>query len=163
VFGFPANGAIKRHGADDNGRNATFIDPAAVFVAKDNPVGGGAPIVPLDDNGWRATPPVVDACFDLNRLSGNHEEQRNIPLCSRDGFIYVKASGPVSCWRPQPSGSLFCTSTHLKIKWITIETKCSLVGQVKKVFLSLVGEGPQLMEAHGPWTLWPMFKSGPVM
>jgi hypothetical protein len=37
---------------------------------------------------------------------------------------------------------------------------CSLVEQVKKKFSLLVGGGPQLVEAPGPWPLWPMPKSG---
>ena len=63
------------------------------------------------------------------------------------GFTYVEAPGPVSWWRPLPLAP------------------CSLVGQLtwssQKKFFLLVGGGPQMVKAPGPWPLWPMPKSGP--
>jgi len=57
------------------------------------------------------------------------------------------------------------TAAELSCCHSTLNNKqaCSLVGQLVKsqIFFLLVGGGPQLVEAPGPWPLWPMPKSGP--
>jgi hypothetical protein len=40
-----------------------------------------------------------------------------------------------------------------------MQNSCNMV---KFTIFFLVGGGPQLVEAPGPWPLWPMPKSGPV-